>query len=155
MVILGLGSNLGNRKAMLDAAITALADILTDMRCSAMLETPALLLEGSPAEWNIPFLNMAVAGECAFSPQDLLVRIKQLEQSLGRKDRGRWGPREIDIDILAMDDLVLELPELSVPHKELPNRSFALIPFAELAPDWRWPEAGEHYGKTVRELAGL
>lgn len=155
MVILGLGSNVGDRKATFVAAINALCDVMGNIRLSSIHETPALLPDNAPAEWDIPFLNMAVCGTCQLSPHELFVRIKAIELQLGRKDRGRWGPREIDIDILAIDDVVVSTPELTIPHKELLNRTFALHPLAELAPDWRWPVQDANFGKTAKELAGL
>lgn len=156
VVILGLGSNVGEREQMLAAASLALAEILSDMRCSAHIETPALLKENAPAEWNMPFVNMAVCGHCDMPPRALLSHIKMLEKKLGRQDRGCWAPREIDIDILAYGDEVLNEEGLAIPHPGLPSRLFALAPFAELAPDWRWPVRDVHFGKSaVQMLAGL
>lgn len=132
MVVIGLGSNVGNREAMLDAAVEALSGVLSNMRVSSRMETPALLLEGSPPEWNTLFLNMAVAGECALSPRELLVFLKNLEVQLGRKDRGRWAPREIDLDILLFDDVVMNDPDLVIPHPEMWKREFVVKPLAEL-----------------------
>lgn len=134
MVVIGLGSNVGNRGAMLDAAVEALGSVLTNMRVSSRIETPALLLPHSPSEWNSPFLNMAVAGECALSPRELLTFLKHLEIKLGRKNRGKWAPREIDLDILVYDDVIINEPDLVIPHPELLKRDFALKPMIEIAP---------------------
>lgn len=150
MVIVGLGSNVGERGGMLDAAVAALCPLLKNMTLSKRYETPALLLPGSPPEWDVPFLNMAVAGRCALGAQELLSALKALEQKLGRIDRGRWAPREIDLDILAYDDLEIREVNLIVPHPELLNRYFALAPLADVAPDF------VIRGKTAREwLAAL
>jgi len=138
MVILGLGSNVGERGEMLDAALLALKPILKNMKLSKRYETPALLLPGSPKEWDIPFLNMAVAGDCDLGPQELLTALKKIESDMGRIDRGRWAPREIDLDILAYDDLEIREVNLTIPHPELFNRHFALAPFADVAPDWTY-----------------
>jgi len=153
MVIIGLGSNVGDRAAMLDKACEALSLILHDMRCSQRMETAALLPENAPAEWDIPFLNMAVCGTTTLSPQALCEKTQHIEQKLGRIKRGMWGPREIDIDILAMGETVFVSDNLTVPHKALLNRDFALKPLAELVPDWRYPVPGEWFGKTAREIA--
>lgn len=153
MVILGLGSNMGNRQANLQAAVDALKPTLSGLRCSSVLESGALLLPGAPEEWDIPFLNMAVCGQARLSAELLLEEVKRIERCLGRIDRGRWGPREIDIDILAYGDQVQQKPHLKIPHPELLNRDFALLPLAELAPKWSWPVAGEFYGMTARDIA--
>ena len=135
MVVIGLGSNVGNREAMLSAALAPLGNILSDMRVSSCMETPALLLPDSPPEWNMPFLNMAAGGECALSPRELLAYLKKLEAELGRVDRGCWAPREIDLDILVFNDQVIREGDLVVPHPGLLKRDFALRPLAEIAPD--------------------
>jgi 2-amino-4-hydroxy-6-hydroxymethyldihydropteridine diphosphokinase len=119
------------------------------MVCSPVYESRALLPADAPPEWNMPFFNMAVCGETHLKPQALLGETQALEQRLGRTRRGHWGPREIDIDILAYDDVVLEEEALVIPHSELLRRDFALIPFADIAPEWVHPQAK----KTARELA--
>jgi 2-amino-4-hydroxy-6-hydroxymethyldihydropteridine diphosphokinase / dihydropteroate synthase len=152
MVILGLGSNTGDRLAHLSAAVRELSGLLSDMRLSRVLEAEALLKPGAPESWNQPFLNMAVAGNTALSPQALFMQVKEIEQRIGRVARGVWAPREIDIDILAMDGLVLETPDLTIPHRELLNRDFALLPLTELAPDWHYP-IGPCQGKRAADIA--
>ncbi len=152
MVILGLGGNKGDREALLKKAVDALALILEKPRISSLYENKALLPEGAPASWDMPFLNMAVAGETALSPQALLAAIKDIENKLGRKPAERWAPREIDIDILAMGDVVLAQTDLCVPHRFLLERDFALVPLVELAPDWRCPVAGEYYGWKAADI---
>lgn len=135
MVVLGLGSNVGDRQAYLDKAQAALGAHLSGIRASNVMETPALLPEGAPPEWDMPFLNMAVAGYTGLEPEALLAVCKGVEQQLGRQARGHWGPREIDIDILAYGTRKINLPELSIPHKELLKRDFAWMPFNEVAPE--------------------
>ena len=153
MIILGLGSNWGDKQEYLQKAVDELALILSHLNISSTYEMPALLPEGAPAEWNIPFLNRAVSGETKLNPQDLLKEIKKIEQQLGRIDRGHWGPREIDIDILAYDDEVIDEPDLKIPHRGLLERDFALLPLVELAPDWVYPVVGPYFGKTAHDLA--
>jgi len=152
MVILGLGSNKGDRAAMLWRVVEMLAPILQDIRHSSVYETKALLPDGAPPAWDMAFLNMAVAGETKLSPQALLAAIKEIERNLGREAAERWAPREIDIDILAMDDLVLATPEIHIPHPGLLDREFALLPLVELAPDWRYP-SGEYKGVKAADIA--
>lgn len=133
-VVLGLGCNLGKREIMLFRAVMALP--LTEVRCSAVYETPALLPEGATMGWNLPFLNMAVYGQTGLAPEALLAELKRIEKELGRKDRGHWGPREIDIDILVMEGVEMATESLTIPHAQLLKRDFALIPLAELMPGW-------------------
>lgn len=147
-VILGLGSNVGNRRAQLGAAVAGLAEYVGDMRVSSIYESAALLPEGAPPEWNMNFYNMAVAGMANLSPRELLKAVKQIEKNLGRNKTGHWSPREIDIDILAMGNLIVNEPDLSIPHPELLKRDFALVPLAEIAPGWVHPLAG----KTAKDL---
>ena len=138
-IILGLGSNVGNRQANLDSAIVALGEYVKNIRISSVMETEALLPENAPESWDMPYLNMAIAGDTPLPPYELLAKIKQIEQNLGRVKLGHWSPRNIDIDILAIDDLVMNEPDLTIPHKELLTRDFALKPLLELMPDWVYP----------------
>lgn len=154
LVILGLGSNLGDRMGYFRQAKAHLSRIANDLRCSPVYESLALLPEGAPKEWDIPFYNMALAGDTSLAPHALLEEIKIIEKAIGRQDRGHWGPREIDIDILAYGDEVVQLPDLTIPHAELLRRDFALVPFADLAPGWVYPVSGEFRGKTAAQLAG-
>lgn len=152
-VVLGLGSNVGNRAVQLRAAVAALDECLEDIHVSNFFETTALLNPGSPAEWNMPFYNIVVTGITYHSPQDLLSVVKNIEKRMGRTDRGHWAPREIDIDILAMGEVVIEAPTLCVPHKELLNRDFFLLPLAQVAPEWIFPASGKYHGWTAAKIA--
>jgi len=149
MIVLGLGSNQGDREVFLQSAIAKLKNILTNVKVSNIYDSPALLPENAPPEWNINFLNMAIAGECKLSPKELLNKVKELELGLGRKYRGHWSPREIDIDILAYNNLIINEENLQIPHKFLLERDFAIIPFSEIYPDWIHPIIG----KSALELA--
>jgi 2-amino-4-hydroxy-6-hydroxymethyldihydropteridine diphosphokinase len=151
VVILGLGGNIGDRLAYLREAVARLSLVLTDLRVSRVLESASLEPDGvigkAPA-----FYNMAVAGECALSPLALLAEVKAIEQALGRQARGYWGSREIDIDILAIDDLVMQEAGLTLPHAHMLDRDFVMLPVADVAPEWRYPGAGECFGLTPAEI---
>lgn len=156
MIILGLGSNIESREGFLQQAIDALSkEALTNITCSALYESPAVLLPGAPKEWDTPFLNLAVSGETTLGPQALLTTIKQIEQQIGRIDRGRWSPREIDIDILAYHDHAITEEHLTIPHPELTNRDFALLPLQELDPRWKHPVLQKEIEKLVKELQSI
>jgi len=143
-VYIGLGSNLGDREANLFAAVDALRriDLVAVRRCSSIYESAPV---GPPQP---RFLNAVVELQSGLPPLRLLGLLKQLEQELGRQRRKRWGPREIDLDILIWDGQVVAEPALQIPHLELHKRRFCLEPLCELAPDLRHPVTGE----TMREL---
>lgn len=157
MVILGLGTNIGNREEYLSEAIRMLGEsVLTAMEFSPVYESEAYVTTQAPEAWrSMAFLNMAVSGETHLSPEQLLKEIKTIEGRVGRQYRGTWGPREVDIDILAYGHTVVDSPSLAIPHKELLNRPFALIPLYELVPNWRYPVSGPYFGKTAFELVSL
>ncbi|MDX1562155.1 MAG: dihydropteroate synthase [Gammaproteobacteria bacterium] len=139
-IYLGLGSNLGERRGNLRRALEALGrESIAVARVSPTVETPALLAEDAPADWNLPFLNLVVECTTSLDPNALLDALQRIERELGRGDHPRWAPRTIDIDILLYGDEVVESAALTIPHAELQNRSFVLSPLAALAPNLRIP----------------
>jgi len=134
--LLGLGGNVGEVRATLDAAVARFADgaDVTLIARSSDYRTPPWGVTDQP-----PFINCTIAVETALAPRALLDRALSVERALGR-DRAneqRWGPRTIDIDLLAYDDLSLNEPDLVLPHPRLFERAFVLVPLAEIAPDRR------------------
>jgi 2-amino-4-hydroxy-6-hydroxymethyldihydropteridine diphosphokinase/dihydropteroate synthase len=152
-VILGLGSNVGDRKGHLGRAVKNLSAVLHDIRCSRVVESQAVLPKDAPPEWDKPYLNMAVRGLTNLSAPALLGTLKEIEQQGGRLSRGIWGPREIDIDILAIGDHVIKEQDITIPHRELLNRDFALLPLLDVAPNWHYPAEGEYYGWRAADIA--
>jgi len=132
--LLGLGGNVGDVRTALDRAMAALCDG-TNVRLlvrSSDYRTPPWGVEDQPA-----FVNRCIAVETMLTPRALLDRALAVERTLGR-DRAReqrWGPRPIDIDLLAYDDVEMNEPGLTLPHPRLLERAFALVPLAEIAPD--------------------
>lgn len=157
-VVLGLGSNFGDRQDFLKQAIIHIEnELLLDVRQSHLYESQALLPDIVQFDWDLPYLNMALSGRLKHvvaNEFELLEKIKQIEAVIGRIDRGRWGPREIDIDILAYGSKKVATEKLHIPHKELLNRDFALVPFMDVYPDWRYVGAGKYFRKTVKEIVG-
>lgn len=131
---LGLGGNVGDTREYFRRAIEKLSALGTVAAVSSFYETEPW---GGVAQAN--FLNAAVALDTELSPEALLTAIKKIEQELGRTPRERWGPREIDIDILLYGDTILKTDALTVPHPRLPERAFALRPLADIAPNVMHP----------------
>jgi 2-amino-4-hydroxy-6-hydroxymethyldihydropteridine diphosphokinase len=131
---IALGGNVGDVRATFDAAIAMLCDG-SDVRLEARssdYRTPPWGVTDQP-----PFINAIIAVSTTLAPRALLTRTQACECALGR-DRAheqRWGPRTIDLDILAYDDLVLNDATLTLPHPHLFERAFVLVPLAEIAPD--------------------
>lgn len=141
MIVLCLGTNLGDRLNHLRRTLSLIKKIpqITVKQVSPVYLSDALMLENSPTDWNKPFLNVALRCETSLSPHELLQQIKQIEEKMGRVSMGRWSPRVIDIDILAWDDEIISDELLSIPHKELLHRPFALWPLRDVAPFWKNP----------------
>ncbi len=149
MIFLALGSNLGDRAQYLAQARAVLAAFDVEVtHASSIYETLALMPEGAPESWNMPYLNQVIAVATHLAPLDLLACIKHIEVELGRNPEARWAPREIDIDIIAYDDWVMVDDHLTLPHPQMDSRRFVLEPLLEIAPEWLHPV----YGKTAREL---
>lgn len=147
---LGLGSNVGDRRAHLDAAVAGLPGVAAVSRYH---ETEPV---GGPPQG--PFLNAAVVLETDLTPHALLAAAMDLERAAGR-DRGRpggWGPRTLDIDLLLLDDLVLSdpgPPALTVPHPRMVRRAFVLQPLVEIAPGWVVPKTGRTVEQLLEDLS--
>ncbi len=137
-IVFGLGSNLGDRNHYLTQAVYELTQqlSLTNPKTSSTLKNPALLLPNSPPQWNQEFSNIAFSADVnleKFSPEKILETVKEIEKKLGRKEREKWAPREIDIDILLIGDLKIQIGEkLIVPHYDLLNRDFFVKTVTEI-----------------------
>ncbi len=131
----GLGSNLGDRRAFLTAAVR---DLPNKVAVSGVYKTAPI---GGPAQG--PFLNLVVEMRTSVGPYDLLAICQLLEASAGRARTERWGPRTLDVDVLLYGEFELDDTELTIPHPRMNERAFVLYPLAELAPELlpsRWRE---------------
>lgn len=150
---IALGSNMGDRERLLGRAVRSLMDVhpdpgkrvalLKNLRLSPIYETAPVGVTDQP-----PFLNAVVEGDVTLPPEDLLVAVKHIERELGRQPRERWGPREIDLDILHVDGVIREGSDLVLPHPRMHERAFVLQPLCDLAPGLRHPLLG----RTATEL---
>ena len=129
---LGIGSNLGDRLAHLQAAVDGLAaaDGVAVIAVSPVYETDPV---GGPEQGD--FLNAVVAIETECSPRDLLELAQQLEADAHRVKTEKWGPRTLDVDVLLVGDREVHEPDLEVPHPRMQERGFVMVPLRDLAPD--------------------
>ena len=124
-----LGSNLGDRRTNLEHAISLLKRAGEIISVSAVYETAPWGRGDQPS-----FLNQAVSLRTGHEPEALLRQLKEVEAEVGRKESFTWGPREIDVDILAIDQITCRTETLTIPHPRLAERRFALVPLSEIAP---------------------
>ena len=142
-VFLALGSNVGDSRQYLAKAVELLGRQVHGIVQAPLYASKAVGYTDQP-----DFLNSALRGETDLAPEALLDFVKGVEQEIGRIFRFRWGPREIDIDIILYDDLQLTAPKLTVPHPRFRERDFVLRPICDIDPDAQDPASG----KSVREL---
>ena len=141
-----LGSNLGDRCAHLDFAVTRLRAILDGLKVSSYIDTEPVSGVPQPR-----YLNAAAVGRASLAPRDLLAALLDIEQARGRERPFRESPRTLDLDLILYDDLVLTEPGLAVPHPRFRERRFVLEPLTSIAPGLLDPVTG----KTIAELLRL
>jgi 2-amino-4-hydroxy-6-hydroxymethyldihydropteridine diphosphokinase len=144
-VSLGLGSNVGSTVSYLAEAIKGIAKF---DRTAIDAVSPVYQTEPVGGVAQNDFLNLAVSVTTELEYREFHRQIKNLEQVIGRKETVRWGPREIDIDVLLFDDVVIESETLTIPHREIHIRKFVLQPLSDIAPNVQHPVLK----KTIAEL---
>ena len=134
--LLLLGSNLGEREINLRSSIQFIEQ---DGSCKILLSSSVYETEPWGSQSKNNYLNQAFVIETSLNPFNLLTFLQETEVKIGRTRSVKWDDRIIDIDILLYNGFVLDSHELKIPHPELPNRRFALIPAVEIAPEWEHP----------------
>lgn len=142
-VYLSLGSNIGDSRTYIKSAVKMLGASVHDIKQAPIYRTKAVGYTKQP-----DFLNTAVRGTTDLGPEELLKFVKDVEKQVGRTWSFRFGPRQIDIDIIFYDDTVMKTRDLTIPHAALIGRDFVLKPLCDLDPDLKDPASG----KTVSEL---
>ncbi len=147
-LILGLGSNLGDRAGNLERALNIISGAFAAGRVSPVYSSRSLLNDGQEDYYNI-VCSCRAEGR----PEEVLDFFQDAEKKIGRvKNTGRWGARAIDIDILDWDGSIMETERLRIPHPGIPHRSFVLYPLRDIFPDYRHPETGLSPDDMIRSL---
>jgi len=136
-LLIGLGSNLGHPAAQIAEAVRRLSARMEVRGVSSLYRSAPVGPQDQP-----DYVNAVLRGMSAASPEEVLADARSVEQALGRVRTVRDGPRTIDVDVLDLGGMVLETPDLVLPHPRMAGRSFVLVPLAEVDPEWRHPVLG-------------
>lgn len=150
-VFVNIGSNLGDRRRNLSRAVAAIEREFGWFELSHVVESAPWGFDSSN-----PFLNVGMMFLSDLPPEEILRRLQAVEKQLSpdphRNPDGSYADRAVDIDIIAIDGLVVDTPDLQLPHPRMAKRRFVLEPLAELAPFWRHPLLGKTPGELLMDL---
>ena len=147
-VFLGLGSNVGDKKRNIEEAVKLLSEKIENIKVAKIYISRAVGYENQD-----DFLNTVISGETELDIEELFEFIKNVEKQVGRKYRFRWGPREIDIDILFFNDLIFEDENIKIPHPRIQERDFVLKPLADLDKNFVHPVLKKSVKEMLNELS--
>ena len=146
---LGFGSNLGDREENIRRAVELLSESVCGIQASSLYETEPWGYVDQPK-----FLNMVCRCLTRLEPEELLSVCRELETLAGREPSFKYGPRVLDVDILAYGDAVVKTGSLAIPHSALHERAFVLAPLAEVAPHWRHPILNKTADELLAQING-
>jgi 2-amino-4-hydroxy-6-hydroxymethyldihydropteridine diphosphokinase len=146
-IYLALGSNLGESKQHIEKAIELMQESVYDIKQAPMYISKAVGYTKQP-----DFYNTAISGSTNLSPLELLGFVKSIEKEVGRIKRFRWGPREIDIDIIFYDHIILQSETLNIPHPSFIERDFVLQPLNDLCPQLIDPKSKKPIKSILKQL---
>ena len=146
---IALGSNMGDKKDYLDKAVEKLKK---HPLCQVIKVADYIQTEPYGGVEQDVFLNSALELRTLLFPEELLALLNQIEAEAGRERTIHWGPRTLDLDILFYDDCVIDTPSLTIPHIDLQNRDFVLIPMVQLAPYYRHPVLNQTMSQLLNQL---
>lgn len=157
MIYISLGTNLGNRLSNLRNAIGLLKEnYISEIECSIILETKAILPQGAPSSWDKSYLNMVIRGKTRHTPEELFQGLKYIEEALGRpKDYEKWAPRIIDLDILLWDESVITTENVTIPHPQLLNRDFLVHLIAMMDEQCQFPLNGLRFSEIAHKCTDI
>ena len=147
-VYLGLGSNLGDRADNIGRGLDILRQLGKGLKVSSLYETTPQGFRSQP-----PFLNAACRIWTSLDPFQVMSRLREIEEAVGRRRTFPNAPRVLDIDVLVCGLLVLQCPGLTIPHPRMSQRAFVLLPLAEIAPELRHPVLKETIASLLRRLS--
>lgn len=148
---LNIGSNIGDRRANIECAVAMIRESL----CSEVVQSA--IFESEPWGYESPnrFFNVGVLIDADEEPENVLEALHAIEVAMGsgehRNADGTYADRVVDIDVIAVDEMEIDIATLTVPHPRMEQREFVLVPMAEIAPSWRHPKTG----LTAAEMLGL
>ena len=147
---IALGSNLGDSQTILESALETLDRTwgISTVQRSHVYSTKALTLPGSPSQPD--YLNQCALLKTTLTPHELLQALLAIELQFGRVRQQQWSARTLDLDLLLFDDVVLDTPDLQIPHPRMLDRAFVLVPLAEIASDWVEPVTGIAIGQLAK-----
>ncbi len=148
-IVIAFGANLGDKQKQLDEALLRLKED-TQIRITRISDIIASKPYGGVKQPD--FMNGAFLGETLYTPEELLSRLKQEEEVAGRTSGVHWGPRPLDLDIIYYDDFIVDDAHLTIPHKDMQNRDFVLIPLAQICPYKKHPVSGKTASKMLSSL---
>ena len=145
---IALGSNLGNSLDTLNSSLTVLNSNpgINFIAVSSWYQTKPI----GPPQPN--YLNGCAILDVKQTPEELLVLLQAIELQFGRIRQEKWGARTLDLDILLYDDLIINTPNLTIPHPRMNERAFVLVPLAEIAPQWQEPKSGKAIAQLVQQV---